>query len=409
MHNKFTFQFKIDKNFCLALLFFLIWSRETLYSYIVAVISRLPIIGPFSNYLYPIMVGILVIATISVWRITRKDIYFIFLLIAAFICSFFVSSENAPYLEDNIRMVFVSSVPMIFIMRTLDFEKKIWKKRVVDWFYLLSVAITLTSGAYMFYSKHINALVLYDNSSMANIVLMSLVIVLTNALLKPDALSIVTSVFGSLMLLTYGARGACVGLLSYLLLHLIFNTKKRITWLVVLVIAAMVFYQMGWFEMTLTYFENTLNNMGLSTRVFDFLHTGSSNWDSDIERQRLYATITNAIKDRPFVGYGILGDRAIIGGWAHNIVLELWIDFGVIIGTVVFIGIILHIVNGIRYTQVNSYQRGIVLAFVSGTMVIFFFSGSLWVSKYFFMLLGLCSRYRCYGVEEIPNENTVVM
>lgn len=376
---------------CLSCLFLLVWSKETIFSYIVALVARIPIIGEFSGFLYGFLVIALLIFAFRSIRIYPQNLILLIMLIFSYLLSYFLKPENEIYLTENIDNVFISAVPMFFLMQSLDMENMIWKKSVKEWLYYLSILITITSSMYMFYLLNIRGIVNYDNGNMAYIVLMSALVVLTKAFLNPDVISIVVSGFGFIMILSYGARGPCLCFLAYIFLHICFNTKKRILWIILCAVAIIIAYRIGWIDMLLDSLQNFVAKMGLSTRVFDFLYYDSGQWESDADRMRIYGIIRSAIEERPLLGHGILGDRAIIGGWSHNFIYELWIDFGIVIGTLVLIGFAIHIIRGLLATKRNSYARGMILLLISGTVVMFFFSGSLWVSKYFFMLLGFCS------------------
>lgn len=117
----------------------------------------------------------------------------------------------------------------------------------------------------------------------------------------------------------------------------------------------------------------------------DFFNSGG--------RVKIYKICINLIADHPFFGTGILGDRIEIakqfggnfaGDYAHNIILEWMLQFGIIIGGLLLIGLAVICENLLfRSTEkskqiISVYLVGFGIAFmmISGTT---FDSPELWV------------------------------
>ena len=96
----------------------------------------------------------------------------------------------------------------------------------------------------------------------------------------------------------------------------------------------------------------------------------------------------DAISENPVWGYGIMGDRVVLGTYCHNIFLELLCDFGVVLGTLFIVALVAIIFIAIRKTWKTEYfffVSGMIIAVVVKLM----FSNSYIVEPDFFFMLGI--------------------
>lgn len=84
-------------------------------------------------------------------------------------------------------------------------------------------------------------------------------------------------------------------------------------------------------------------------------------------------------------GHGIFGDRYFLDGtYAHNIFLEVWLDFGIILGTLVLLFLIVFITK----TFLRSNDKKLFLLFFSLGFMPLLVSGSYLISIMFSILIG---------------------
>lgn len=84
------------------------------------------------------------------------------------------------------------------------------------------------------------------------------------------------------------------------------------------------------------------NHFGFSSRFLVTMLEGTVTDDNN--RGKIWAAAIQMIKDNPF-GYGAMGSRHIIeryiyAGYPHNVILEILIDFGVLFGSMILIGLL---------------------------------------------------------------------
>ena len=137
-------------------------------------------------------------------------------------------------------------------------------------------------------------------------------------------------------------------------------------------------------------------SLGFSVRIFDKMLEGNMvNIEDSSGRDAIWMQMENAISSNPG-GYGFGGDRYLISpgklyfnAYAHNVELELLIHFGLLIGGVILLFLLLLFVRSylsVRKTQAASFW---FVLFCSG-FVTLQTSGSYIDQVTFFVLLGYC-------------------
>ena len=100
-------------------------------------------------------------------------------------------------------------------------------------------------------------------------------------------------------------------------------------------------------------------------------------------------TLIASVKEHSFWGTGLCSDRMMVGVYAHNIALELWVEFGVIIGTIVLVTLIVAFLRGYLCSS-SSAEKGLIIALICSSFLKLFLSGSFMDDRWFFALIGLC-------------------
>ena len=93
---------------------------------------------------------------------------------------------------------------------------------------------------------------------------------------------------------------------------------------------------------------------------------------------------------RPMLGYGIGGDRLLLqnNSYVHNIILELFCDFGIIFGSIIFIYLMRLFIKSIL--EKNSDFSGVCLIIFPVTVLKLMMSSSYIISPILFLLIGMC-------------------
>lgn len=195
--------------------------------------------------------------------------------------------------------------------------------------------------------------------------------------------------------LKYGSRGAFICIIVFFALYLLngsFAKWKRVLYAFIIVVSGGLLYQYG--ERLAIQVASGLLRSGVSSRTLEMILSGGITDDSG--RSAIYKLAQTAILKSPFVGYGAYGDRPIIGpyyywGYCHNIIYEMMIDFGIIIGClflIIFLYRSFKFIFVIKDKELN-YIYLIMFSMCMRLLV----SDTFWGNRFFWMSLAILFMY----------------
>ena len=128
---------------------------------------------------------------------------------------------------------------------------------------------------------------------------------------------------------------------------------------------------------------------GFSLRILDKLESGEI--ATSTSREKIAARVWEHTLQSPVFGMGLFADRRVAGGsYAHNIALEILIQFGLVFGSALLGIMIFMLVGSYRYLRKSG--QTITLDFFGAVVFSFAFklmlSDSYLTEPYFFMVLG---------------------
>ena len=175
---------------------------------------------------------------------------------------------------------------------------------------------------------------------------------------------LIIGIIGIFLIILYGSRGPLLCIAIYFILTMLrkINFNKINFKFIILLIAiscGLIFY-----KQFIILFVKLVNYLGFSSRTLTKLL--NSTISSDSGRSLVYKFYINKILEKPIFGYGIMGqwnfkDRAT---YPHNIFIELFLSFGLPIGTILSFFIIILLFNTIIKKN-NENLKSLSLIFVS--------------------------------------------
>lgn len=150
------------------------------------------------------------------------------------------------------------------------------------------------------------------------------------------------------IILLIGSRGPLLPIALFVIVQRFFfgTAKERILLTVVILIGIVLFASM------IAY----LQELGIYSRTLMYIEEGIASSDSG--RGDIYDNIIAKIQDRPLLGYGVFADRVFVNGvYCHNILLEIFIDFGCLLP------LLLIFLLGIYYVRILKYTSSIETLF----------------------------------------------
>lgn len=207
--------------------------------------------------------------------------------------------------------------------------------------------------------------------------------------IKKSASQIIKVIVSLVVILALGSRGAIMCLGVYIILAFIKNIKKLTFTSLLSYTSIFLVLILGiiCFENIIASIYEILANLGISSRTLylfmqDNLHLSG--------RETLYDVIIRQIIENPIIGIGIAGDRTFIGGYSHNIFIELLSGFGVIIGSIIIVTIVLICYKAIH--NKNKLDSNISIIWFSLGFIPLLVSGTYLTSFKFWIFLGIAIR-----------------
>lgn len=193
-------------------------------------------------------------------------------------------------------------------------------------------------------------------------------------------------VFGIFVFVIGGARGALVAFVVCCVAYILLANKRTIKKILLTVsagIVACVFMIMK--NEILALLVPWLTKMNINSRTIEKM-LASEMWNSSGRDEIAKELFTNI----NIFGHGMMGDRVLCSGlYAHNMFLEIICDFGIILGVVLSLTIIVVIAVGVlKKTQRN--QAWIILLVSTGFLKLMLSGSFLNIEPAFYVLMGFC-------------------
>lgn len=333
-------------------------------------------------------------------RVLRKQLplraILLYLILLSLMLAGFLHPENVPYIKEILFQGYFIKYVLLFSLLFLYEEDPDIRNRQLTVIAIASLLVyQLGISQDMFYDENGNFEYMTVGYGCAQwwVVLAQGVFYYRNKLIKLACF--IGTVYFAAIIAVYGNRGALVLLFfTVALLMAIYIPLKHLTLLGIVILSAL--------GGILLFLEPILlkvgNIFGLdleNSRNFILLTRGVLGRDSG--RFPIYRECFGAILRHPLFGNGIGGDRVAteLHGYAHNIVLELCVDFGVIIGLLIY-GWLLYVGFQMLFRCHNRAWRALFLPFYTFSMIQLIFSGSLYRSGYLLASLVIYLTYVTY-------------
>lgn len=237
--------------------------------------------------------------------------------------------DNNKYLFKTIH----SFIPIIIIMLMLisikDYKKlfqNLYYLSVVYCFIIICYLFSLISIGKLFVFGHADTYMSYAYSVLPCICCFAYKVFDSNF---KDIKAMVLFILSFTSICVWGCRGAVLSVICYLIIlytHKCSNEKK-IHHLIIIPLFVMLMTVL--LVNNLDKLNDLTDKLGIHSRMIKKIISGNS----DSGRSKLYKKAIEEIDREPINPRGINADYRLLGGYAHNIFIELIYDFGGIIGS----------------------------------------------------------------------------
>ncbi len=278
-----------------------------------------------------------------------------FFAIVIFLLHYAIFPENRTYIVGLLFSVFLISLPtFIYSLSIQDYSvlKVTMKKAsyIVFGFGLLIGALILSGkislGAY--------------SMPLSYYMLLPAIMFIDELLDKFSLRSLLFTILSLLIILVLGSRGAILCIAVFIVLKF-FRLYQKQTYKKVLGYFGFVGILTGiflFFPKIILYIYNGLLAYGINSRtLFLFLKDGFYLSGRD----RIYEKMIDEIVAHPILGIGIAGDRLLFSdSYAHNLFLEILANFGLLMGGIILIVLIVILIRALRTKDLEKYHMMII-------------------------------------------------
>lgn len=193
-----------------------------------------------------------------------------------------------------------------------------------------------------------------------------------------------------IFILRYGSRGAIlvysILIFCYLLNNLYFNRKYKYLLLnmIIFIGGYYIYFKTNFIRLVF----QKIADLGIKSRTIELFQQKEIHLSG---RGAIYENVYNSILENPISIKGIFSDFLVTGvnDYSHNIVLELLYQFGIILGGIFLILILILFIFSIFRKQ-KTIQDNLIFIFAIISVVHLMVSSTLWLNIDFWAWIGLC-------------------
>lgn len=322
-------------------------------------------------------------------KITFDDLILISFFLISYIILILVFPNNIEYFLRVLPLLKFSICVFMAIntnMITFDELKLIlkWVSRIVVICLLLTIKMNI---------NFINQNVVY--MEYANAVSIGIALLLYYGIFDFSMLDFTLSIVGLISLLLYGSRGSLVTLfiLFIIFIWLKMHNKKLLIFGCIILIFMTVFG-----PMIISNIITKMISFGIDSRTIEKLLNGNLFKSND--RMMIYEYLMTIIFKNPIFGTGICGDRYVLplrfsgtdATYAHNLFIELMVDYGLIFGSLLII-ILFYLIIKFLFKESNIDKKAFFYVFFIVGFIQLMISRSWITESNFFIFFAILLTY----------------
>ena len=285
--------------------------------------------------------------TFIIYKKPKRSFIVISLSLIILAISIFINEDIIRIIRTNDTDTFFTSPLMLFYLLNLPLFLLVFAVKNFDYLYKLLINYALINLIIVFavlISQQIINVNITNYMTLAYNSITSIAIVFTYGIKYKKKRLLVLSLANSLFVLLGGSRGAALTLLVFYTLYYLISVNMSLKRVIVLIVFAfIVLCIVNNLEVIAIYLDGFFQNHGLSSRLIDMVvrdrEGGLSHFN---DRNVIIIPLIDALK---IYGYGVFGDRTLVGIYAHNIVIELFVQYGIFFGSLIVLSILINILR----------------------------------------------------------------
>ena len=338
-------------------------------------------------------------------HLDKKCVVFPMLFIIWGLFSYALNENTRAQLQTPIYWSLSQTLPAFMLIFSAKDYKSVFENFLKASYYMIPlyvIAITLAD----YYKIEVGYMVL------SYALLPFVLVAMQDMFKKATRKNTIFFIIGLTTIILKGARGALLCIIIGVILNTLFsvNGKKRY-FSFILLTAVAVFLATPMYNDALLDLSSFLQEHDISSRTITKL--ANDEIQDDNGRSNFAGAAVKWIKEAPVIGYGLCGDRVLIGrtlnmkpNYPHNLLLELMMHMGAL-GAVFFLWFLfktLYVLIKVR----DQYLKMIIMSMIPVVFVKLFLSSTYVAEIPFFMLLAIAfsiNGKRMREINEAPRES----
>lgn len=187
-----------------------------------------------------------------------------------------------------------------------------------------------------------------------------------------DFLNHLFTALGIILLISYGNRGSFLDILVFVVCYVLFFVKtkrKYLIWIITIASAILIYIYL---TEILLFLQILMEDLGMSTRIIDTIMEEQFMGGASVSERDLFKDILwQEVDGSPFWGYGICGSWQFIGTYPHDLILDMFISFGVFTGSLILLLLGVLSLKAFRACTNNEEKAFLLLLFITGIFKLF--------------------------------------
>lgn len=335
--------------------------------YIAAIYWSIGLDNPFAEFIYAFVYAIGIFSILRRFDVYKAVVLVIVALLLAYSLIVTPQAKSAymgpPFVRSSLVQLLFIYLPIFLLAsdKKFDFEKSLSTLSYVS---IVPVFLMLVAFVLQVY---ITGLGLQEYMTFAYTALpLTMVLMYYSWSTRKRLFGKSISLLAFFSLLFGGCRGALFTLLLFIVLCIVLYSKKSIGKYIAIIGAAIVVLNLSSIMSSL---GGELQSLGIESRIFNFISDGTI-----AESDSRLLVYNKALSIIDVYGHGIYSDRFLLehvddATYCHNWILEFLVDYGLLIGGILVILVIMKLIKIMHNTSSESQPSRKFLVFFSISML----------------------------------------
>lgn len=334
------------------------------------------------SFIFMIIGGLIFLYNFKyVYRRRLKEIIIGIILISiVYLMSILVNIEISEYILNKAFWTIFICFPVCVYVYSLKSLKYLYEN-IVKTSYISLVIIGIS-----FIILNIRGNVKYD-MVLSYLTLLPVIVIINELIIKFTFKKLIMIISGVVMIIFMGSRGPLLCIIAFIILNMLFmNNSIKKHYRIILIIIMACIYMVVFHTKFLLNVQEMISQHGMYSRTLTLFT--SDRITSLTGREEGYKVFKSMIVSNPFIGYGVAAEVRYFNGFPHNIFIEVFMNFGLILGTFIILYFSILFIKCLNSKDI--FANYLSKIFFSCGFIPLLISDSYLTKQEFWILIGIC-------------------